>query len=33
MNSIETVSIVIAIVVMAVSIAMFFPRAGKADIA
>jgi hypothetical protein len=29
MNTIETVSIVIAVVVMAVRIIMFFPRSGK----
>lgn len=30
MNTIETISIVIAVVVMAVRIIMFFPRSGKA---
>ena len=29
MNTVETVSIVIAVVVMAVRIIMFFPRSGK----
>jgi len=29
MNTIETISIVIAVVVMAVRIIMFFPRSGK----
>jgi hypothetical protein len=29
MNTIETISIVIAVVVMAVRIVMFFPRSGK----
>ncbi len=29
MNTIETLSIVIAVVVMAVRIVMFFPRSGK----
>lgn len=31
MNTIETLSIVIAVVVMAVRIVMFFPRSGKTD--
>jgi hypothetical protein len=31
MNTIETLSIVIAVAVMAVRIVMFFPRSGKTD--
>jgi len=31
MDTVETISIIIAVVVMAVRIVMFFPRSGKTD--